>query len=104
MSQRPGGQPSRLSGLITRMIRMEGLRAAFDSAGMVRPDHIPSQVLDAALLTYLPAVLADWTSSADPGNIDDALDQLADRLTLAEAGLLAHILDIADVHDASPSV
>lgn len=36
---------------------------------------------DAADITYTPAVLADWDSDADPGNVDDGLDQLAERVT-----------------------
>ena len=37
-------------------------------------------VTDAADLTYSPAVNTDWDSNADPGNADDALDQLAERV------------------------
>lgn len=47
----------------------------FDNAG----------VSDASELTYTPAVLADWNGSADPGNQDDANDQLASRVKLLEA-------------------
>lgn len=35
---------------------------------------------DAANVTYTPAVATDWDSDADPGNTDDALDQLAERV------------------------
>ena len=35
---------------------------------------------DAADLTYTPAVAADWDGGADPGNADDAFDQLAERI------------------------
>ncbi len=35
---------------------------------------------DAADVTYTPAVPADWDGDADPGNVDDALDQLAERV------------------------
>lgn len=41
-------------------------------------------VTDASGLTFTPNVLADWSDSADPGNTDDALDQLADRTTDVE--------------------
>src|SRR5690348_5839051 len=42
---------------------------------------------DASSVTYTPASNADWNGSADPGNVDDALDQLADRVdTLEGAG------------------
>lgn len=37
--------------------------------------------VDATNVTYTPADLADWVGSADPGDVSDALDQLADRLT-----------------------
>jgi hypothetical protein len=35
---------------------------------------------DAADVTYTPAVLGDWDAGVDPGNVDGALDQLADRV------------------------
>lgn len=35
--------------------------------------------LDAGDSTYTPAVATDWDSDADPGDVDDALDQLAER-------------------------
>jgi len=39
---------------------------------------------DAADLTYTPGELTDWDGSADPGDGDNALDQLADRLKTVE--------------------
>jgi hypothetical protein len=36
--------------------------------------------LDASDISYTPAVLADWNSSTDPGDVDGALDQLAERV------------------------
>jgi hypothetical protein len=43
-------------------------------------------VIDASDVTFTPGVLADWLSSADPGNVDDALDQLASLVfTAADA-------------------
>lgn len=41
--------------------------------------------IDATDLTYTPAVLADWLSSADPGAGSDAFDQLAERVTDLES-------------------
>jgi len=42
---------------------------------------------DAADVTYTPTVAADWDGDADPGNVNDALDQLAERVTdLEESG------------------
>lgn len=35
---------------------------------------------DASAISYTPAVLTDWDGDADPGNADDALDQLAERV------------------------
>ena len=42
---------------------------------------------DAGDVTFTPTTLSDWTGSADPGDVDDALDQLAGRLTTAEGQL-----------------
>ena len=36
--------------------------------------------VDAAAVTYTPAVAADWDADTDPGELDDALDQLAERV------------------------
>lgn len=35
---------------------------------------------NAAVVTFTPTVLADWDADADPGEVDDALDQLAQRV------------------------
>lgn len=35
---------------------------------------------DAADVTFTPAVPADWDADTDPGNVDNALDQLAERV------------------------
>lgn len=35
---------------------------------------------DASVITFTPAVATDWDGDADPGNVDDALDQLAERV------------------------
>jgi len=48
---------------------------------------------DAAVVTYTPAVAADWDSDTDPGDVDNALDQLAERVDDIEAltlGVHAH--------------
>ena len=44
-------------------------------------DSINGISTDASGITYTPLVLADWNSSTDPGNLDDALNQLAERVT-----------------------
>lgn len=51
--------------------------------------------VDASGVTYTPAVNTDWDSDTDPGNVDDALDQIAERVDDLEAAPPAH------VHDAS---
>jgi hypothetical protein len=35
-------------------------------------------------VTYTPSTLANWTDGVDPGQVDDALDQLATRVVAAE--------------------
>jgi hypothetical protein len=35
---------------------------------------------DASDITYTPSTLTDWDGDADPGNVDDALDQLANNV------------------------
>ena len=43
--------------------------------------------VDADDVTYTPAVPADWNGGADPGDVDDALDQVAERVKdLEDAG------------------
>ena len=41
---------------------------------------------DADDVTYTPTTLADWDGSADPGDVEQALDQLAERITDVEGG------------------
>jgi hypothetical protein len=42
--------------------------------------------VDAEDITYTPAVAADWDGDADPGDANDALDQLAERVDDIEGG------------------
>jgi hypothetical protein len=44
---------------------------------------------DADDVSYAPAVLADWDGGADPGDVDDALDQLAERVDDNEIDIAA---------------
>lgn len=46
-----------------------------------------SHVHDASVITYTPDDNTNWDSSADPGNLDDALDQLAGRTNDLEEGM-----------------
>lgn len=39
-----------------------------------------AHVHDAGAVTYTPGTLTDWDSDADPGDVDQALDQLAERV------------------------
>ena len=45
--------------------------------------------VDAGDVTYTPTTAADWDGSADPGDVDAALDQLAERVTDVEGGAIA---------------
>jgi hypothetical protein len=45
-----------------------------------------SSAVDADDVTYTPTTLADWDGSADPGDVEQALDQLAERVADVEAG------------------
>ena len=64
-------------------------KLSFQGAGVTATDDagndrtivtIPSGgTPDAADVTFTPAVLTDWNTDTDPGNVDDALDQLAAR-------------------------
>jgi len=49
--------------------------------------------VDAADLPYTPLVLTDWNGDADPGETDDGLDQLAERVDDIETGGLADLTD-----------
>ena len=64
-------------------------------------DHV--HAADAANVTYTPAVATDWDGDADPGNLDDAVDQLAERTDDLEAAPPAHVHD-ASVVTYTPSV
>ncbi len=41
-------------------------------------------VIDAADVVYTPADTGDWTGSTDPGDVNDALDQIASRVQYIE--------------------
>jgi len=53
--------------------------------------------VDAADVTFTPSVATDWDGDADPGDLDDALDQLAERVDDLEAAPPSHVHDAADV-------
>jgi len=58
------------------------IRVPFPLPGAAR-SH--THAMDAADVTYTPGVLADWDYSNDPGDVEDGLDQLAERVTDIEA-------------------
>lgn len=66
--------------------------ASATDGGVARFDGTSGKVLkngppvDAGETTYTPATDADWDGSADPGNVDEALDQLAERVADLEGG------------------
>jgi hypothetical protein len=43
--------------------------------------------VDSDDVTYTPTTLADWDSSADPGDVEQALDQLAERVADVEGAI-----------------
>lgn len=57
---------------------------------------------DAGDVTYIPNELTDWDGSADPGDLDDALDQLGARTKVNDAKTSAggSVTDHSDVSNA----
>jgi hypothetical protein len=47
-------------------------------------DLTHSHSVDASGVTYTPSDVTDWDADTDPGNTDDALDQLVERLRVVE--------------------
>ena len=46
-----------------------------------------NSTLDASYVAFSPTVVADWDGDTDPGDLDDAINQLAERITdLEESG------------------
>jgi len=56
-----------------------------ESAGSNRTITINRLAIDAADVVYTPANLSDWNGGIDPGDTDNALDQLASRLKAVES-------------------
>lgn len=56
-------------------------------------------VVDADDVTYTPTTLADWDGSADPGDVEQALDQLAERVTDEEAHTHSGLVTNGNSHD-----
>lgn len=64
-------------------------------------DNLLAAQDDASEITYTPTTLSDWSGSADPGDVVDALDQLASRLTTDEGNLSTHISDTSNPHSVT---
>ncbi len=60
-------------------VTLTKLNAASNEQVQIQPN-----IQDASVGTYTPGTLANWNSSTDPGEIDDALDQLASRVKTLE--------------------
>jgi hypothetical protein len=52
-----------------------------NAAGTALEYAAPTGVSDADDVTYTPTTLADWDGGSDPGDVEQALDQLAERVT-----------------------
>ena len=50
---------------------------------------------DASDLTFTPSTVSDWDGSVDPGNADDAFDQLAERIQWLSASQLSMLTSSA---------
>ena len=61
------------------------------ASGVDWEDPAAGGVVDATDVTYTPAVAADWDGDADPGDADEALDQLAERVDDLEGAAPADI-------------
>lgn len=62
------------------------------------------EAVDASAVTFTPAVLTDWDSDADPGQCNDALDQLAERVDDLEADPGHEDIGARVYHDAAQSI
>ena len=83
--------------------------AALDALAASVASIVAGAVGDLGDLTYTPAVAADWDGDADPGDADDAVDQLAERVddnegVIAGLGALATGDDTTDVPIAACAV
>ena len=56
-----------------------------DGTGAAGFHNLPAGgVVDAGDVTYTPTTVADWDGAADPGDVDNALDQAAERIKALE--------------------
>lgn len=73
----------------------------YDANGVKRLAGAAVAAIDAADVVYTPAANADWNSSTDPGDVNDALDQLADRMVAVEAAALPGYIVIEEQQTAN---
>jgi len=71
-------------------------RLGVPGGAITGPIFSPSVTIDASQVNFAPAVLTDWDSDTDPGQADDALDQLAERTDDLEAATHAAVTLAAD--------
>ena len=57
--------------------------------------------IDAEAVTFTPAVLTDWDGDVDPGEVNDALDQLAERVDDVEG--TGYPFNVTTVDPANPA-
>jgi hypothetical protein len=58
----------------------DGILSAADTNVQLALDTIDDHIHDASVITFTPTTPSDWNSGVDPGNTNDALDQLAANL------------------------
>jgi hypothetical protein len=80
------------SGQVKLYAKDDGTLAYLDDASA---EHVLGEAgvagtYDAADITYTPTTATDWDSDTDPGDVDDALDQLAERVDDLETAGAAH--------------
>jgi hypothetical protein len=70
-----------------------------------RRDHIHGQAgaVDSDDVTYAPTTVADWDGGADPGDVEQALDQLAERIKDVEDLGASATITVEEL-DGTPSV
>lgn len=73
----------------TKIASQKAVKAYIDN-GLAAQD-------DASEITYTPSVLTDWDGDVDPGNIDGALNQLAERVDDNELSISGTSTDVADL-------
>lgn len=66
-------------------VQDEGVRVRWDAEASPASYAVLSSSADASDVTYTPTTLADWDGGVDPGDGQEAFDQLAERVTDLES-------------------